>query len=100
MSAPGMLVHTATVRRFLGATGRGDTYAAAVQVPCYYEGRRELVRDSDGSESVSEGRMFTDLREDITPGSKVTVLDRDTWVLSVSRFDNGGTLSHLEVALA
>lgn len=100
MSLPGMLPHTATVEPYEGGGAYGDVYGAPFEVPCYFEGQRQLVRDSDGSEAVSEGTMYTDLRDDITPGSRVAVAGRTTWVLSVSRLDDDGTLSHLEVALA
>lgn len=98
--ALGGLIHTASVEPYLGGGAYGDQYGTAVEVPCYFEGRRELVRASDGTEVVSEGLMMTDLRDDITPGSRVSVENRETWVISVGRLNDGGSLAHLEVALA
>lgn len=92
--------HTATVEPYLGSGAGGDTYGAGLEVPCYYEGRRQIVRGDNGDEVVSEAVMFTDLRDDITPDSKVTVLGRTTWVITISTFDDGSVLGHLEVALA
>ena len=99
-----LLVHTASVEPYTGTGAYGDQYGSAVDVPCYYEGRRQLVRDADGAEAVSEGTLFADLEhgDTLSPGSRVTVAGRRTWVLTVSTFDDGGLtgLDHIEVALA
>lgn len=102
MSIPAeLLVHTASVEPYEGSGAYGDRYGTAVPVPCYYEGRRQIVRDGDGNEAVSEGVLYANLT-DLPVGSRVTVLGRTTWVLSVSTFDDGGItgLAHVEVALA
>lgn len=91
------LRHVATVEPYLGAGAAGDQYGAPYELRCYYEGVRQLVRAADGSEAVSEGRMFTEV-VDLPIGSKVTVLGRSSWVITVSTFQ--GFRSHLEVALA
>lgn len=97
-----LLVHTATVKPYLGSGAYGDLYGDPFDVPCYYEGRRQLVRGSDGAEAVSEGTMFIDPGPDIPAGSEVTVVGRTTHVITVSVLDDGGLtgLAHLEVALA
>lgn len=97
-----LLVHTASVEAYAGSGAYGDVYDAAVTVPCYYEGRRQLVRDSSGAEAVSEATMYVQPDVNIPAGSKVTVLGRSTHVITVSVLDDGGLtgLAHQEVALA
>lgn len=97
-----LLVHTATVEPYEGGGAYGDVYGDPFQLPCYYEGVRQLVRARDGSEVVSEGTLYANPTDSVTPGSKVNILGRDTWVLSVSTFDDGGMtgLAHIAVALA
>lgn len=95
-------VHTATVEPFEGSGAYGEIYGAPASVSCYYEGRRQLVRNGDGDEVVSEGVLFAELDANIPTGSRVTVLGRETYAITVSVFDDGGLtgLAHQEVALA
>lgn len=97
-----LLVHTASVEPYEGGGAYGDVYGQAFNVVCYYEGRRQLVRNGDGAEVVSEGTMFVNPDVTIPAGSRVTVLDRSTWVITVSTLDDGGLtgLAHQELALA
>lgn len=96
-----LLVHTASVAPYLGAGAYGDSYGDAFNLPCYFEGKRQLVRASDGSEVISEGTLYAN-PGDVPAGSKVTILGRETWAITVSVFDDGGLfgMSHIEVALA
>lgn len=96
-----LLVHTATIEPYLGSGAYGDTYGAAFDLSCYFEGKRQLVRAADGAEVVSEGVLYAN-PGDVPAGSKVTILGRETWAITVSVFDDGGLtgLSHIEVALA
>lgn len=102
MIPPQLLVHTASVQPYEGSGAYGDAYGTAVDVPCYYEGRRQLVRGSDGAEAVSEGVFYANQDVEVPVGSRVSVAGRDTYVLSVSTLDDGGLtgLAHIEVALA
>jgi hypothetical protein len=90
--------HVASVEPYLGSGAYGDTYGAPFDLPCVYEGVRQLVRGADGSEAVSEGRLFAD-PVDLPVGSRVTILGRQTWVITVSTLD-GTRDAHIEVALA
>lgn len=101
MIPPFLLVHTATVEPYLGSGAYGDRYGAPFSLPCYYEGKRQLVRAGDGSEAVSEGVLYAD-PADIPAGSKVTILGRETWIITASTFDDAGLtgLAHVELALA
>jgi len=91
-------LHTASVEPYLGSGAYGDQYGAAYDLPGTYEGRRQLVRAGDGSEAVSEGTFYAE-DADVEPGSRVTVLGRTSYVLTVSVFD-GRRGSHVEIALA
>ncbi len=95
--------HVASVEPYLGSGAYGDRYGAAYELPCVYEGQRQLVRASDGSEAVSEGTLYADPVNVpggiLPPGSRVAVQGRETWVITVSLFD-GRRGEHLEVALA
>jgi hypothetical protein len=97
-----LLVHTASVEPYQGSGAYGDVYGAAVNVPCFYEGVRRLVRDSDGTEVVSEATIYVNPGVDVPSGSRVTVNGYASTVISVSDLDDGGLtgLAHKEVALA
>lgn len=97
-----LLVHTLSLEPYAGSGAYGDQYGAAVSVPCYYEGKRRLVRDGNGDEVVSEATAWVQPGVDVPDGSRVTVLGRTTHVITVSVLDDGGLtgLAHQEVALA
>lgn len=101
MIPPQLLVHTASVTPYAGTGAYGDTFGDAISVPCYFEGKRQVVRGPDGDEAISEGVLYADLGYDIPVGSKVSVAGRDSIALAVSTFDDAGLtgLAHIEVAL-
>lgn len=52
--------HTAAVETFLGTNGYGeDTFAAPVNVACFADDTRKLVRGKDGEQVVSESTLYT-----------------------------------------
>ena len=85
-------VHTAAVEMFLGTTGYGeDTFAAPVNVACFAEETRRLVRDKDGEQVVSESTLYT---FPITgplfaPDSRVTLNGMVSRVIRKSVHDSG-----------
>lgn len=102
MSVPAyLLVHSATIEPYEGSGAYGDQYGTPYELPCYHEGRRQFVRASDGTEAVSEGTLYANVA-DIPAGSRVQILNRETWVITVTTLDDGGLtgLAHIEVALA
>lgn len=100
LSAAVELPHTASVRAYLGHTATGPQFAAAVDVDCYAEDRRRLVRARDGSEVVSETTIWVDPSVNCPAESEVTVNGRTTTALTVSRFDySDATPNHQEIAL-
>lgn len=102
MSIPAaLLVHTATVKPYAGSGAYGDVYGAPFDLPCYFERKRQLVRDSDGDEAVSEATIYADLGTEVPPGSLVTVDGYESTVLTVAVLDDKGLtgLAHQEVSL-
>lgn len=95
-------VHTAVLEAYAGESATGEQFGAPVLVPCYAEATRQLVRDQNGQEAVSEARLFTDLTVAFPPGSRVTVIGRTCRVIAVAIFDDGGLtgLGHQEVSLS
>jgi hypothetical protein len=96
------LVHSVVVRRYLGPTGTGVTYAAAETVPCLVEDVRRLVRDDNGRERVA-GTTFRCLPtvDYIPPESEVDVNGMTTTVIVCTKFQAEGlpTPDHWEVSL-
>lgn len=100
---PGFLLrHTVTVEPFEGEGPFGTTYGAPVEVRCFVDEKRQLVRNNEGSEVVSSTTVYMPLNTVCPVGSRVTVNDRTTTALTSSRRDGGGlpTPDHLEVNLA
>lgn len=99
------MVHTATVRTLLGAGGMGSTWAAPVNVPCFVDDKRRLVRAADASEVVSETTIFDVDVEHATvwaPGSEVTLPSGRVATVIIAAARTSGSLGlpdHLEVAL-
>lgn len=53
-------VHTAQVEMHLGTNGYGeDIFAAPVDVVCFADGARKLVRGKDGEQVISESTLAT-----------------------------------------
>lgn len=95
------------VKRLTGVGAKGKIYAATVEELCWVDDQRRLVRDLDGSETVSETTVFFPLSvADVPLGSLVTLPaefgGRQAAVLAVSRQDSYGDRSlaeHVELAL-
>lgn len=96
-------VHTVSVETLTGGGPMGDTYAAAVTVPCLIDEQRKLVRSRSGDEVVSETTLLMDKAhyEKFTPESRVTYRGRPTTVISRALFDSGplGLPDHCEIQL-
>lgn len=102
MSIPAdLLVHTASVEPYTGSGAYGDAFGEAVELPCYFERKRQLVRGADGDEAVSEATVYADLGTEVPVGSRVTVEGYASTVITVAVFDDKGLtgLAHQEVSL-
>lgn len=98
------LVHEVTVETFQGSTAYGPQHAAPATRQALVDEKRQLVRDGNGQEVVSETRLF--LRRvhaaDFAPESRVLLPSgRTSTVISVAdRSDGGlGAWQHAEVTL-
>lgn len=96
-------VHTLTVQTLTGTGAMGDVYAAAVDVPGWFEDKRRLVRDKNGQEVVSSSTFSCDNAHlpKFTPDSKVTIDGRTAFVIGVANYTSGALdlPDHLEIDL-
>jgi hypothetical protein len=98
------LVHTATVRTLTGQGGMGKTFAAPVEVPCFADDKRRLVRGPDAVQVVSESTIYTRVEQAarLTPGSEVVLPSGRTAVVITAAARTSGPLDlpdHVEAAL-
>jgi len=93
-----MLVHTASVKTYLGQGQTADEYAAPVDVACYAEEELHQVTTSTGMITASNYHVFTRLTEGdkFPPKSEVTVNGYTGIVLSQSRRSAGSVFAILE----
>ncbi|SNS43657.1 hypothetical protein SAMN06309944_0250 [Micrococcales bacterium KH10] len=85
-------VHTVTVRTLIGTGAYGDVHAEPVEVTCFAEDKRRLVRNSDGKEVISETTLSGPVERSLiwTPGSLVTLPSgREATVITTSTFTSG-----------
>lgn len=96
------LVHTVTVRPYLGESSTGPVYGAAISLSCMAQGSRRLVRNKDGAEVLSTLTLYAAPGEtDRVPvGSEVDWRGDTTTVLVSTEQDDGGlgAPQHSEVA--
>lgn len=95
----GYLNQSAIWHKVIGQTGYGEPiFAEPVAVSVRWEGKRRLVRDSEGREVVSEARVFC--TETVNPGDSITYGGREWPVIAVSTIPGlDGTESHRECAV-
>lgn len=104
MSIGILFVHTAAVETFLGAGPTGDTYAAEVEIPCFFDEGLVRVQTAGGEALVQRSTLYAPLSalDTLKPESNVRVNGRIGQVDSVRRRDGGALFSavnHLEVDL-
>lgn len=103
MSIPAhLLVHTVSVEPKTGSGAYGDVFGTPVALACYVERKRNLVRDANGDEVVSETMIYANLDCDAIPaGSRITVAGATSTVISSTILDDRGVtgLAHQEIAL-
>lgn len=104
---PGFLLrHKITVEPLLGDGPYGEQYGPPVEVPCWLDSKRRLVRNADGDEVVSETTAYCRMdRELLFPtDSRVTLpgpAETKVYVISTQRHDDAGlgAWQHLEVTM-
>lgn len=94
--------HTVTVEPYEGGAGYGDSYGTGVEVTCFVDQKRRLVRAPDGSQVVSESTVYAPLDTVAPTRSRVTLPDgQTTIVISAARRTAAGVAEapeHLEIA--
>lgn len=93
------LTDTVTWRKRGPSDFYGDATYTDTLIKARWEGRRELVRDSSGSQVVSEARVFC--TAPVAPNDVLVASDDREWsVIGVAPQKGlGGQLSHYELAL-
>ena len=93
--------HTVTIKEYEGDGAYGPTYSDSYEVQGYFQQEREVVKDQEGNEIVSDAQFFTS--EDIEPPTEsiVTFNDIEHEVISISPKYNAlnGQKSHTEVVM-
>ncbi|WP_181276005.1 hypothetical protein [Brevibacterium oceani] len=84
-------VHTTSVRTYEGSGPFGETYADPVDVPCFIDNTRKLVRDQTGREVTSEATITGPVTKaaHFTPESLVTIDGNERTVLTVATHYSG-----------
>lgn len=74
----------------------GADYASPATDVCFVNEKRNLVRDAQGTEVVSETTLYTALASIslYTPGSRVTIDARKAHVISAQRHEHGPASAH------
>ena len=96
-----LLRHSAVIERYQGAGPAGPLFGPPVQVRCFADDQRRMIRGDNGTEVVSTATLYCPLGTVAPPESRVSVNDRTATVLAAYRRDGGGlpTPDHLELAL-
>ena len=93
--------HTVTIKDYEGDGAYGPTYSDPYEVQGYFQQEREVVKDQEGNEVVSDAQLFTS--EDIKPPpeSIITFNGVEHEVISISPKYNAltGQKSHTEVVM-
>jgi hypothetical protein len=55
----GFWVHTVSVEKLTGSTATGDTFAAAVDVPCWCSDGNRMIRTATGEEVIAVATTFS-----------------------------------------
>lgn len=96
-----LLRHQVLVEPFEGSGPVGAEYGDQVPVRCFVAEKRQLVRDAQGAEVISETTVIMPLDTVCPPESKVTLPSgRVTYAITDAHEDGGGlpTPDHLQVA--
>ena len=93
--------HTVEVKDYEGDGAYGPTYSDPYEVQGYFQQEREVVKDQEGNEIVSDAQFFTSEDIEPPPESVVTFNDTEHEVISISPKYNAltGQKSHTEVVM-
>lgn len=84
-------VTTTAVRTYEGSGPFGETYADPIDVPCFIDNTRRLVRDTDGREVTAEATITGPIgRSNLFQPESLTTIDGDErTVLTLSKHYSG-----------
>lgn len=96
-----LLQHQILIEPYLGESGNGPVYGPAVQVRCFCDDSRKLVRNELGEQVVSEATAYCPPGTVAPAKSRVTHDGGVSFVLVTKNRDGGslGTPDHVEVVL-
>jgi hypothetical protein len=94
-----VFTHEAVIEPFEGDGAYGPIFGDPVTERCLVDDERRLVRNAEGSETVSDTTIFFPFGTRCPEGSRVTVNGRTTTVIASYARDGGGlpTPDHTEV---
>lgn len=99
--SPKFMPHTVTVRPFAGESSTGPLYGDPFVLQCMAQGRRRMVRGSDGAETLSSLTLIAEhgKAELVPAGSEVDWRGDTTTVIASTDQDDGnlGAPQHTEV---
>jgi hypothetical protein len=86
------LVHTVTVRPYAGQSSTRTLYGDPFTLQCMAQGKRRMVRDADGAETLSSLTLFCAPGQAavVPPGSQVDWQGDTTTVIAATDHDSGG----------
>ncbi|CAL9607381.1 hypothetical protein SUDANB95_05517 [Actinosynnema sp. ALI-1.44] len=96
-----LLRHSARIEPYEGEGGAGPIYGAPVDVECFREDARRLVRDRTGEQVVSETTLYCLPGIVAPPKSRVTLSGRTAFVILAKDRHSGTSapIDHVEVNL-
>lgn len=99
---PFLLRHKIQIEPYTGQGGNGPTYGPPVQVKCFRDDARKLVRNAQGEQVISSSTCYCPPGTVAPPLSRVTFDGRASYVIVTNSRDSAGmpTPDHVEVALA
>ena len=91
---------TVAIETYSGESATGPLYAASANVTCNVHATRQLVRNADGDEVLSEFTIHVPAASValFTPGSRVTVAGNTSEVLVVSPKTYTAQIAYVDVA--
>jgi len=98
------LPHTVLIRPLTGSGGAGPVYGSQVPAEAFIEDVREVVRDQNGAEVVSDTRVHVRPETLVPVGSKVTVWagttdEREAKVVKADHFDRPDNWAYRSLSL-
>lgn len=95
----GLFRDSVSVEAYSGENAYGPVYATAATVACRCSSQRQMVRNTDGEEVVSELTIYVRPADStaFTPGARVTYATRTSIVLGVAPLGRPGQTDLVKV---